>query len=140
MNIKILEEKDNAILKRKELLLEVDSLDKTPSNEEVKKELAKKFNTKENLVAVKQINQIFGKRTCKVKANIYNDEKSLKEIEPQPKVKEEPKKEEAPAEAPKPEAPKETPVETKPEEKKEQVPAEQPKEVPKEEPKEEKKE
>ena len=132
MNIKILEEKDNAILKRKELLLEIDFLDKTPSNEEMKKELAKKFNTKENLVAVKQINQIFGKRTCKVKANIYNDEKSLKEIEPQPKVKEEPKKEGAPAEAPKPEAPKEAPAE-KP---KEQVPAEQPKEEPKEEKKE----
>ncbi len=128
MNIKILEEKDNELLNRKEILAEVDSMDKTPSNKELQTELAKKFNTKENLVVVKQINQIYGKRTSKVIANIYKDEASLKKLEI---IKEE-KKEEKPAE--------QVPAEQKPAEapKVEEKPKEEPKpEEKKEEPKEE---
>lgn len=97
MNIKILEEKDNELLNRKEILTEIDSMDKTPSNKEVKTEIAKKLNVKEELVVVKQIAQIYGKRTSKVKVNIYKDEASLKKLE---KIKEAPKEQ-------KPAAPKE---------------------------------
>ena len=132
MNTNILQEKENSLFKRKEILAEVDSPDKTPSNQELKKELTSKLNTKESLIVIKQINQIFGKRTSKVLVYVYKDEKSLKEIEPVGKKKEEKPKEGAPVPAEqKPEAPK--PVE---------VPKEQPKpeEKPKEEPKEEKKE
>lgn len=109
MNIKILEEKENNLLKRKEFLLEVDSPDKTPTNQELKKELVSFLKAKEELIAIKGINQIFGKRTCKVEVNVYKDETSLKEIEPKQKEKKEKPKEQAPAEqkpaeAPKPEA------------------------------------
>lgn len=81
MDIKIIQEKDSQLLNRKEYWLEVDYPDKTPSNIELKKELASKFNTKEELVAIKHINQVYGKKTAKVEANIYKDEKTLKETE-----------------------------------------------------------
>jgi ribosomal protein S24E len=101
MNINIIEEKEVPIFKRKDVLLEVESPDKTPSNQELKKELASTLKTKEELIVIKGINQIFGKRTSRVKISVYKDEKTLKEIE---KIKEKPKEAQPaakPAEAPK---------------------------------------
>ena len=113
MNINIIEEKEVQILKRKDVLLEVESPDKSPSNQELKKELASVLKTKEELIVIKGINQIFGKRTSRVEVSVYKDEKSLKEIE---KIKEKPK-EAKPAEGAAPVTPTPAPkVEEKPKE------------------------
>lgn len=106
MELKILQDKDNQFLNRKEILAEASYLDKTPSNQEMKKELASHFKTKEDLVVIQRISQLFGKRMSKVEAKIYKDEKSLKECikekkqveKKEEKPKEQPKEEKAPAE------------------------------------------
>ena len=132
MNIKILEEKDNAILNRKEYSLEIESLDKTPSNVELKKELVSFLKAKEDLIAIKSINQIFGKKTSKAFVYVYKDEKSLKETEPVKKEKQA-KPEEKKEEAPKPAGPQPEKIEAPKPEEKAQVES---KEAPKEEKKE----
>lgn len=87
MDIKILEEKDVPLLNRKEYILEVDYAEKTPSNESLKTELVSKFNTKQELIAIKQIRQLFGIRRARAKVNVYKDEKSLKETENRQKTR-----------------------------------------------------
>ncbi len=95
MNITILEEKENSLLNRKEFLLKVDSSGKTPTNEELKKELAQNLKAKPELVVIKNIRQIYGQMTSKAEALLYKDEKSLKETEPRVKEKKETSKKEA---------------------------------------------
>lgn len=110
MDIKILEEKENSLLNRKEFLLEIDSSGKTPSNKELKQELAQKLKAKPELIVIKNIYQAYGKMTSKSEVFLYNDEKSLKETET---IKEKPKKE-ATAEQPKEQyKPKEEPPKEK---------------------------
>lgn len=96
MNIKIIQEKENSLLKRRELDLEVESPDKTPSNQELKKELATLLKIKEELIVLKGIYQVFGKRTSKAGVHVYKDEKSLKEIEGRQKRKKKEKTKEIP--------------------------------------------
>lgn len=91
MTINIISEKHNALLNRTELVLDLSFADKTPSNIEVQKQIAELKKVSENLVVVKQIQGIYGERRAKVTALVYDDEKSLKEIEPKPKVKKEKK-------------------------------------------------
>lgn len=69
--IKITEEKDNALFKRKEIKAIVHS-DKSPSREEISKLLADKFSTKNANVKIKRITGNFGSKTFSVEANVYS--------------------------------------------------------------------
>ena len=69
----------------------------TPSNDDVRKELAKKADTKEELVIINQIKTQNGYKEAKVDAYVYSDEKSLTKYNPttgkqRKSVKEEAKK------------------------------------------------
>jgi ribosomal protein S24E len=124
--MKIIEKKENPLLSRTELLAEITFEKATPSNEEIKKQIASELKTDENLVVVKNIDTHFGSMNATVIAFVYNSKEDIEKIEPKPKEKKGAKKPaEKPAEAPKKETPKE------------EKPAEAPK---KEEAKEEKKE
>ena len=124
MKIEVLTEKDNPLLKRKQLVLSIEYDSSTPSKAEMQLALSKQFSAEPNRVEIKKIISSHGKATGKIWANIWED----KEIPIYGKKEE--KKEEAPA----------TPVEEAPAEPaKEETPKEEPKE-PKEEPKEEVKE
>ena len=112
----IISEKNNPLLNRRELLIDISFTDKTPTKVEVQKQIATAQKVDEKLIVVKDIIGVYGDRRAKVTAFIYENEKALKDIEPKEKKKkqgekpakkpaqapkQEKKKEEAPKEAPK---------------------------------------
>jgi len=143
MKIDVIEQKKNPFLKRTDLMLMIDHTGSaTPKEEELKKEIAKKFKSGPDHVEVVYIFTQAGIAKSKVKSRIWVGKAPVKIKKPKvekPK-KEEPKPEEAPKEEGKPEEkkPEEKKPEAKPEEKpKEEVkPEEKPKleEKPKENP------
>ncbi len=93
MQIKKLNETDNSLLSRKEIKFEVDFTDSAvPSKNSIKDEVAKKYNTQPELVAINKIKTNFGSQKALVIIHIYKDEKSLKFLEPPKGKKSEPKK------------------------------------------------
>ena len=121
-------------MKRREVILEIDHLKKaTPKTEDIAKAVADATKVDEKLISIKKIEDEFGSNTAKVKAYIYEDEKSKdtiekinkkKIIQAEIKAAHEAKKKEAEAskEEPKPEPVKEEPVaEVKEEAQKEEV-------------------
>lgn len=72
MEIKILQEKDNTLLKRKEILLEIDHSGRaTPSREELANELSKMFNTPKEKIVIDYILSMRGYPKAKSKIKIY---------------------------------------------------------------------
>ncbi len=116
--MKILEKKPNPLLSRTEIKAEIEYTGATPSNNDVKNELAKQLSADVNLVVVKQILPIFGLRKSTVNAYLYDSKEALMKIE---RIKEtKPKTEEKPKEDAKPEeGSTEKPKEEKPAEAKE---------------------
>ena len=119
--LKIIQETENPLFKRKEIVASLED-DTLPKSIEVGKILSEKFSVPIENVALKKIIGKFGSKTFEVQANVYESSNDLKTTEPKhTRPKEEPK-EEAPAaeaapvetpkeEAPVVEAPKEAPVE-----------------------------
>ncbi|ETA69009.1 30S ribosomal protein S24e [Methanolobus sp. WCC1] len=105
MDIKIIKEKNNALLNRRELNLAVTFDGATPSRNDVKAKLAAMLNVPLELVIVQKMNNEFGKQEMNVYVKIYEDAARMKQVEeayvlernklPEPEVVEE---EEAPAE------------------------------------------
>jgi len=128
MKIDVIEQKKNPFLKRTDLMLMVDHTGSaTPKEEELKKEIAKKFKSGPDHVEVVYIFTQAGIAKSKVKSRIWVGKAPVKIVKPK---KEKPKPEEKPKEEAKTEEkPKEKPPEKLPE-KKEEL-----KEKPKEEPK-----
>ena len=94
MNLKLTKEKDVPLLARKRLNFEIDYPGKrTPSNGEMKKDIASLQKVKEELIAIRHIYPKFGRCKAKIIAHIYNNVEDLKKYEPKNK------KEEKPAEA-----------------------------------------
>jgi ribosomal protein S24E len=146
MEIQIIEEKENPLLKRKEILATIDYQGgATPSKAELQKVLADKFKANIDSVEITKLLSEVGISKGKAWIKIWQEKK----VPIYSELKKEKKKEE-PKKAPKPEAPKpeekpeaeikpeEPKVEPKKEEKKEEKPQEQPKEQKQEEVKEEK--
>ena len=77
MNIKIVNEKDNKLLKRKEILLEVEYGNRaTPSRQEFLDEFSKFFNVDKNLLEIDYIFSSAGKHVAKVKVKINYGKKA----------------------------------------------------------------
>ena len=123
MTTKIISEKVQALLKRKEVILEMDHSKKaTPKIEDVTKAVADTTKVNEKLISIKKVLDEFGSNTAIIKAYIYEDETAKNTIEKVNKKKiiqaeikaahEESKKaKEALVETPKEETPAETPKE-----------------------------
>ena len=127
MNLQVITDEKNPLFKRREITAKLGYEDKTPSRLEIRKEVAKKLGTKEELVIIKRIIPDYGTPAAKCEANIYDDEKSLKELEEKHMVNRHlPKKKEG--EAPAEEKKEEKKAEDKPEEKKPEAPKEEKKE------------
>lgn len=124
MSIKIEKTEEKPLLARKEIAASIMFEGKaTPSNDEVRKQIASGLKVDEKVVVVKHIYTSFGSSEAKVEAYVYNTEEDLKKIEP--KVKEAKKKAAegaAPAEEAAPAPAKEK--KEAPAEKKEETPAE----------------
>jgi len=105
MDIKIIKEKNNALLNRRELNLTVTFDGATPSRNEIKDKLAAMLTVPLELVMIQKIENEFGKQELNTYVKIYEDEARMKQVEeayvlernklPEPEVVEE---EEAPAE------------------------------------------
>jgi len=95
MELKIVVDKSQVLLKRKELKAEVTFAGATPSNVDVAKLVAEKFKADPELVVIKRILVRFGSNIADVIAYVY-ETKEAKAVEPQKRVK----TEEAPKAAP----------------------------------------
>ena len=86
-------EVDMPLLARKRVKFEIDHpANSTPSKAFIKEEIAKKYNTKPELIAIRHVYTRFGLQKAKVIAHIYKDEATLKALEPPKGKKSEPKK------------------------------------------------
>ncbi|KYK26244.1 hypothetical protein AYK26_05550 [Euryarchaeota archaeon SM23-78] len=81
MNIKIANDEKNPLFKRREVKAKLGYDNKTPSRLEIRKQIAKKLGVKEELIVVKRIKPDYGTPAAELEFNIYDDEKTLKEIE-----------------------------------------------------------
>ena len=85
--MKILYNKDTLLLNRSRVSAVVEHPEKkTPSRSEIKKQVAKEFKTKEELVGIRHIYTKYGEGTSKIIAHIYNDEITKNKLE-KPKKK-----------------------------------------------------
>lgn len=89
MNSNILSEKENALFRRKEVLLEVEN-NSTPNVSDAEKFVSEKFSTTPEKVKVKKIHSKFGSNKFDVLAFVYDSEEDKNRIEP--KIKEKKKK------------------------------------------------
>src|SRR5512138_793249 len=81
MEIKVLEEKNNPLLQRREIQFSVTQNLGTPSRQEIKNKLAAYLNSKPELVIIERMKQEFGKRETKGYAKIYETPERLKSVE-----------------------------------------------------------
>ena len=83
MNTEKLKETEMPLLARKRIRFELEHPNApTPTKAMLKEEIAKKYNTKPELVAIRHVYTRFGLQKAKIIANIYEDEKTLKYLEP----------------------------------------------------------
>jgi len=122
MELKITEEKENALFNRKEIKGFIDS-EVVPSRTETSKILSEKFKVPWENIKIKKIVGKFGSKTFSVEANIYSSKqdkdsielKKKKEIESEKKAAEETADKEK-AKQEQPEEPEQKPDEEKPQE------------------------
>ena len=102
MKIKITEEKENPLLHRKEIKAVITEIEKTPSREEVKKQIAAQVGKDEKTILLDEIKQEFGKKEATTFVKVYEKPEDLQKYEQKYMVKRnnlvEEKKEEAPKE------------------------------------------
>jgi len=132
VDLKIKEKKEEPLLSRVKLTGEIAFEAATPSCEEVKKKISSSLSCDEKLIVIRNIYTKFGMKKGDLLAYVYNDEKSMKKIEPKQKEKKEAK--------PTEETPEEKPEEAKESKKEEKEKPKEKEEKPKDAPKEEKKE
>ncbi len=80
MELKVTDEKDQPLLSRKVVLGELTFEAETPSRATVRKMLAEKLDTKEELVIVKRISTDFGFRKAMIEAYSYKNKESMKQV------------------------------------------------------------
>ncbi|MCD6445673.1 30S ribosomal protein S24e [Candidatus Bathyarchaeota archaeon] len=85
MKIKIISQKDNPLLKRKEVIFEVNHTDTgaTPQRLEVRKAVAEALKTDTDLVYIRKVETKTGTRIAVGTANIYYSPKQAKLVEPE---------------------------------------------------------
>lgn len=80
MELKITQNQRNEVLRRNEVLAEIKQ-EKVPSKEEVLKNLSAQLNTSVDKIVVKKILSNYGQQKSIVHANVYDDNKDLKNTE-----------------------------------------------------------
>ena len=91
--MEIIEQKEDKLLHRKEVLLKVDFEKNTPSKDEINKELVNILKVSSDIIKLDVIKQRFGERNADIIAYVYKDKESLKKVEVKnKKIKKEVKK------------------------------------------------
>jgi small subunit ribosomal protein S24e len=86
MDIKIVEQRENPLLNRKEVRFIVEFTGATPSRKDVKQALCDKLGADASKTVIDKIEQGFGKMEIKGYVKVYGDEKAMK-IEKEYKIK-----------------------------------------------------
>ncbi|MDI3502064.1 MAG: small subunit ribosomal protein S24e [Archaeoglobi archaeon] len=81
MEIEIVEEKENKLLRRREIRFRVKFDGPTPKREDVKKKLCAMLGVSESLTVIQSLEGIFGKSECSGFAKIYENEEDLRRTE-----------------------------------------------------------
>jgi small subunit ribosomal protein S24e len=81
LDIKIIEEKNNPLLNRREVVFKVDHESATPSRKSIVDRIAATMNSKEGLVVIDNLKTEFGKRETIGYAKIYETEERAKQVE-----------------------------------------------------------
>ncbi len=84
MKIKKINENENKLLNRKEVVVEIEN-EKTPSKTEVLKILSEKFSISEDSIKINKIIGKFGINIFEVNANVYPSKEDKERIERKPK-------------------------------------------------------
>ena len=92
--MKIIEDKQNLLLNRKEVKIVVEA-EKNPNVQEASKLVSEHFKAQEENIEIKEIKGKFGRKTFLIEANIYGSKEDKEKIEPKKKEK---KGQEKPAE------------------------------------------
>lgn len=105
MNVNILSTNDNKLLERKEVEAEVAFDAATPKRAELKSAISQKIGADPDLVVIRSVSSVFGRKTVRVLAHAYSKKEALMGTEPvHIKVREgmmaKPEKKKAPAKAP----------------------------------------
>jgi len=81
MKFKTLKESDNRLLNRREFMIAVDEIDKTPKREDLLKQISAKMGFDDKKVVVDKIYTSFGMPEIKVFVKVYDSTKDLDSIE-----------------------------------------------------------
>jgi small subunit ribosomal protein S24e len=81
MDLQIVEEKNNPLLKRREIVFRLKHDAETPSRKSVVERIAATMNSKPGLVVVDHMNTEFGKRETLGYAKIYESEERVNQVE-----------------------------------------------------------
>jgi small subunit ribosomal protein S24e len=81
LDIHIIEEKNNPLLNRREVVFKVDHESATPSRKSIVDRIAATMNSKEGLVIIDNLRTEFGKRETIGYAKIYETEERAKQVE-----------------------------------------------------------
>lgn len=81
MDIHIIEDKNNPLLNRREVVFKVDHESATPSRKSIVDRIAATMNSKEGLVVIDNLKTEFGKRETIGYAKIYETEERAKQVE-----------------------------------------------------------
>ena len=81
MDVKVVEEKNNQLLQRREIKFSVSHNLGTPSREEIKNKIAAYLNSKPELVVIERMRSRFGLRETLGYAKIYETVDRLKRVE-----------------------------------------------------------
>ena len=81
MDIKVIEEKNNPLLNRREVKFVVEHDGPTPSRKSIVEKIAATMNSKVGLVIVDSLKSEFGKRETVGYAKIYENKERAKEVE-----------------------------------------------------------
>lgn len=78
--VEITKEFENTLLKRKEIVADIQTQGATITRQEAKQQLAKKLGVAEELIIIEGITSHFGSRTATITAFVYEDSNALKKV------------------------------------------------------------
>ncbi len=104
MKVKVIQEKENPLLGRKEMVLQITAGKVTPTFSEARDKIASAIKAKKDVVVVQSVKSKFGSRETIATAKVYSTNKRALEVEMKHKLVKnfegKPKKESKPKEAP----------------------------------------
>ncbi|MEW6295454.1 MAG: 30S ribosomal protein S24e [Candidatus Diapherotrites archaeon] len=81
MEVKIIKEQNNPLLKRTEIEFESEAFKATPKIQELREKIAAKTGKDSELIAIVTVKQEFGAQKAKGKAHSYETKEQLKKVE-----------------------------------------------------------